>query len=294
MASSRSVWPIVSRFSRPQTSSVRTWSPPESPLRIEVPPALLREVRIAGATVDAFGLLYGARHGNTIRLVSTRGQAGLEPLGIFASRVRGAVFLAEEDLERFEKAEAQVALVIAAETGGFFVRDAAGFIETVRSYEEFSVHPAPRPVADPVIRRLVRRAWPWRWAVCLPFALALLFLLPHRATPPLALHVSEDAGQLRISWNVPTDEKLTIIDGGERTFIPIVREQSTVTYARRTGDVTLGIGSAQVRFVGAELPSSETERTRAVIAKLESRIASLRAAQKWGQKRIRTLERRLQ
>jgi hypothetical protein len=269
-------------------------------LRIEYPPALLREVRIASAMVDAFGMLYGVRHDNTIRLVSTRGRAGLEPLGVFASRVRGAVFLAEDDLERFEKADSHVALVIAAENAGFFVRDAAGSIETVRSYEEFSIHPAPQPVVDPVIRRLVRKPWPWLWAACLPVALApFLYFLPvhflmHKAPAPLALRVSEDAGQLRISWTVPTEEKLTVIDGGARTFIPITREQSTATYARRTGDVTVGIGAAQVRFVGAELPPSEIERTRAVIAELKSRIASLRAAQEEGQERIATLERRLQ
>jgi hypothetical protein len=264
-------------------------------LRIEYPLALLREVRIASAMVDAFGMLYGVRHDNTIRLVSTRGRAGLEPLGVFASRVRGAVFLAEEDLERFEKTDSHVALVIAAENAGFFVRDAAGSIETVRSYEEFSIHPAPQPVVDPVIWRLVRKPWPWLWAACLPLALApFLYFLPHRQPPPLALRVSEDAGQLRISWNVPTEEKLTIVDGGERTFIPLTREQSTATYARRTGDVTVGIGAAQVRFVGAELPPSEIERTRAVIAELRSRIASLRAEQEQGQERIATLERRLQ
>jgi hypothetical protein len=211
-------------------------------------------------------------------------------MGVFASRVRGAIFLAEEDLERFEKAEAQVALVISDGKAGFFVRDATGSIETVRSYEEFSIrHAPPRPVTIPPVRRMN-----WLWAACLPLALVPFFIRPHHASPPLAINLHEEGSQLRISWNIPTEEKLTIVDGGERTYMPITREQSTATYARRTGDVTVGIGATQVRFVGNALPPTEIERTRATIAQLNSRIASLRAAQAEGETRIATLQRRLQ
>src|ERR1700689_1132784 len=125
MATPRSIWPVMSRFARPPLC---TWAPPESPVRIEYTPALLQEV--ASGAVNAFGVLYGVRHGQTIRLIATRGRAGLEPVGIFASRVRGKVFLTEEDLERFEKAEASVAMVVSGDKGGFFVRDAEGFLET--------------------------------------------------------------------------------------------------------------------------------------------------------------------
>ena len=133
MATSRSIWPVMSRFARRPSAPVRTWAPPESPFRIEYSPALLREVRVSADGVDAFGVLYGVRHEDTIRLVATRGCAGLEPLGVFASRARGQVFLTEEDLGRFEKAEACVAMVISGDAGGFFVRDAVGSIETVRT-----------------------------------------------------------------------------------------------------------------------------------------------------------------
>ncbi|HEV1286315.1 MAG TPA: hypothetical protein VNU44_13425 [Bryobacteraceae bacterium] len=280
----------MSRFARLQTGPVRTWAPPESPFRIEYASALLREVRLAGALIDSFGVLYGARHGATIRLVSTRGRAGLDPVGIFASRVRGHVFLTEEDLERFEKAEASVAMVISGETGGFFVRDAAGSMETVRSYQEFSLT-APAPsvaIAKPLVKK--RR---WHWAASLVL-LPLLYFIPHKPPAALALKLDEDAGQLRITWNVPTEARLTIIDGAHRASINITRQHSSVTYARRTGDVTVGIGSLQTRFVGRALPPIEIEKERQSIESLKSQIVSLRAARVAGETKLATLQRRLQ
>jgi hypothetical protein len=275
----------MSRFARLQSGPTYIWSPSESPLRIEYSPALLREVRISSGGVDAFGVLYGVRHGNIIRLVATRGRAGLDPLGVFASRVRGEIFLAEDDLERFEKAEACVAMVLSGETGGFFVRDATGAIETVRSYQEFSIN---GPVAAPVPQKKRR----WHWAACLPL-LALPFFYRTSHSQP-ALTVRETGGQLRISWNVPTPETLTILDGGERTYVPIKPGQSSATYARRSGDVTIGIGAAQTRFVGPALPPTAIENLRASLDSLHARVVSLRAARALGATRIAALERRLQ
>ena len=246
---------------------------------------------MAGALIDAFGVLYGIRHGETIRLVATRGRAGLDPVGIFASRVRGHVFLTEEDLERFEKNEANVALVISGETGGFFVRDAAGSIETVRSYEEFSLTTSAPPVA--VAKRGVVKKRRWYWAASV-LLLPLLYFIPNKPPPALALHLNEDAGQLHITWNVPTKAKLTIIDGAHRTSVNIMREQSSLTYARRTGDVTVGIGSLQSRFVGPALPPTVIESERQRIEALQSEIVSMRAAHITGQARLATLQRRLQ
>lgn len=265
----------MSRFGRSHRETVRVWAPPKSPLHIEYSTALLREV---GSLIDAFGVLYGVRHGNTIRLVATRGRAGLQPVGIFASRVRGHVFLTEADLERFEKAEASVALVISGENAGFFVRDASGSIQTVRSYQEFSL------TVKPVVKK---QNWYWAALLLLP----LLFFIPHKTQPALALNLREDAGQLHIAWNVPTDAKLTIIDGAHRTSVAITREQSGATYARRTGDVTVQIGSLQARYVG---PPIEIEQARAGVEALKSRIALLRAARNAGQAKIAALQRRLQ
>lgn len=272
----------MSRFSRLHGGPTHTWAPPESLFQIEYTTALLREVRIASGVVDAFGVLYGVRHGQTIRLVSTRGRAGLDPVGVFASRVRGQVFLTEEDLERFEKAEACVAMVVSGDIGGFFVRDADGSIETVRSHQEFSIH------GQPVVVVKTRR---WPWALCL-LAIPLLLYRPHH--PQLAVTLREAEGQLKISWNVPTSETLTILDGGERTYVALHPGQSTATYARRTGDVTVGIGAAQARFAGSPLPPTEIEKARAGIEALKAKVASLRAARASGQTRIAALQRRLQ
>jgi hypothetical protein len=276
----------MTRLARRPTATTYTWAPPKSPFRVEYSAALLQEVRSASAGVDAFGVLYGVRYGQTIRLVATRGREGLEPLGVFASRVRGAVFLTEDDLKRFEKAEACVAMVISGEIAGFFVRDASGSIETVRSYEEFPIHKPIQPVASPVLKKPR-----WTWAACL-LLLPLLFYRPHQ--PQLALTVREAEGQLRISWSVPTTETLTILDGGERTYAPIVHGQSTATYARRSGDVIIGIGSAKARFVGPALPPSQIERERARVALLHAKVASLRNAVALGETKIAALERRLQ
>jgi len=274
----------MSRFSRLQNGPIRTWAAPESPFRIEYSPALLREVRISSGGVDAFGVLYGVRHGATIRLIATRGRAGLDAVGVFASRVRGQVFLTEQDLERFEKADACVAMVISGETGGFFVRDRDGSIETVRSYQEFSIH--GQQVA--VVKRKTK--W-WPWLACLAL-LPLVFYRPHH--PQLGLHLRESEGQLKISWSVPTSETLTILDGGERTYVAIAPGQTTATYARRSGDVTVGIGTVQARFVGAGLPPDETQRMRNSIDALHHQVVALRAASTAQQIRIAALQRRLQ
>jgi hypothetical protein len=273
----------MSRSARLQQGPVFTWAPPQSPFQIEYCPALLNEMRVSSGEIDAFGVLYGTRQGDTIRLVSTRGSAGIEPLGVFASRVRGQVFLTEEDLLRFEKADASVAMVIAAETGGFFVRDAAGSLETVRSYEEFSIHQQPVPIVK-------KRKWPW--AAVGSALIPLLFYRPHQ--PQLALSLHEAEGQLRISWNIPITDTLTILDGEERTHLPIAPGQSTATYARRSGDVSVGVGSAQVRFLGQPLPPTEIERARDGLDALQARIATLREARAVGHSRIAALRRRLQ
>lgn len=276
----------MSRFARLHNGPVCIWFPPESPFRIEYSPALPREVRILRGRVDAFGTLYGVRHGKTIRLISTRGRAGLEPVGVFASRVRGEIFLTEEDLERFEKAEACVAMVVSRDRGGFFVRNADGTIETVRSYQEFSIH------GPTVVAPVVAKKRKWAWAACLPLLILPFFYRPPH--PKLALAVQETDGQLRISWNTPTTDTLTILDGGERTYVQIGPGQTTATYARRSSDVTIGIGAAQTRFVGPALPPTEIEKLRTRLDALHAKIVSLRARNAMGETRIAALERRLQ
>lgn len=147
-----------------------TWAPPESRMRIEYSTEVLRQISLEGAAREASGILFGTRQENSIRIVEARFRndeggadpAGLGPVGIFAARRRGEIFLTESDLKRFEQTAVNgtagepcecVALVVAGRMGGFFLRDNDGSIQTVRSYQEF-------PLAGLSVRR-VRLRWSW-------------------------------------------------------------------------------------------------------------------------------------
>ncbi len=282
----------MSHFTQLQSGPILTWAPPQSPLRIEYSSGLLREVRIAAAGVDTFGLLFGVRHGRTIRLVATRRSAGLEPLGTFSSRASSDVFLTKEDLERFDSVPAHVALVVCGDHGGFFVRDAAGVIQAAHSYGEFSMA-VPSPRSDRLARPMtVKKPRSYKTAVgtaaCIALALAVILSMQFRrgdSEPPRALKVREEGGQLLVSWNAPARTTLTILDGGEQTSLAVAPDQSTLTYARRSGEVVVRVGAAQVRFIGRVPPPTGIARMRASLETLESRIACLRVA--WVAKRNR-------
>jgi hypothetical protein len=130
----------------------------------------------------------------------------------------------------------------------------------------------------------------WLWAMCLPLALSpAAFLIP-RHTPPPLVNLREEAGQLRISWTTPTNSTLTILDGKDRRFIAITPTDSTVIYARRSGDVTVQLGSALARFVGPPPPPSEIEQLRTSVKSLQEKITSLRNARAAGWWKIAVLE----
>jgi len=279
---SRPSWSLVSHFMRWQGGRVLTWASPQCPLRIEYSSALLRNVRGAGAGANAFGLLFGVRRGQTINLVSTHRRAGLEPVGTFAFRI-GRVFLTEEDLQRSETVPLGVMLVISGESAGFFVRNAGGAFGTVSSYPELPMRalphrfdPPPLPVAakEPKRHRAAAGA-----GACFALALVLVPFIHFRPgnPQPFAVNVREDKGQLYISWNATAQKMVTILDNGERISLEIGPQQSSLTYARRSGDVTVGIGSTQVRFIGSASPSSDREQMRAGVEALKSKVASLRA-----------------
>ena len=122
------------------------WSPPESPLRIEYAAELFSEVRLEGAT----GTLYGLKSKTSVRVSAARCEAGLKPVGIFAVRNRGEVFLTEADLERFEKSDSEIALVIAGASAGFFVRQRNGSIQSIKSYQEVA---CPKPPSRFTMKR---------------------------------------------------------------------------------------------------------------------------------------------
>src|SRR5678816_1950857 len=82
------------------TVHYRRWCPPKSPLRIEFPPELLRDVREEAAPPassiplrwrprfnreanQSSGLLFGVKHDDEVRVLATRADAGLDPVGIF-------------------------------------------------------------------------------------------------------------------------------------------------------------------------------------------------------------------
>lgn len=284
---------LVSRLTRWRCGPAFTWDLHQCPLRIEYSSSLLRRVRAAGAQTDACGLLFGVRRGHAISLVATRRRAGLEPMGSFISRASGGVVLADEDLRRFEKSP--VMLVISGNSAGIFVRDAAGAFGTVGNYEDFSRRASTR--ADPPRPALTIKPRPRLAALgvgaCLVLALALTPFIPFRlgkSQDPIALNVREDKGQLHISWSATRQRMLTILDRGERISLGIAPQQSSLTYARHSGDVTVGIGSAQVRFIGPAAPTSEMEQMRVGVGVLESKIACLRAVLASGQTKLAGLE----
>jgi len=173
---------VVSRqvgpnFSRRHGRSVLTWDPPQSLLRIEYASGLLREVRAAGASVDAFGPLFGIRRGQTIRLLATQGRAGLQRLGAFASRLHGGVCLTEEDLQRFDEVPACAMLVISGESAGFFVREKTGTIGAVCNYREVAAPESARPVDAP--------SRPWRLWIQIATTASLIVMTMLLAVMPL-------------------------------------------------------------------------------------------------------------
>ena len=218
---------------------LKTWSPPQSPLCVEYPEEMLRELEPDSARIETTGFLYGRRDGTVVRLRSFRGDE--PPVGIYVLRLRGEVFLSEANLVLLEKSRALVALVIAGAKGGFFVRNSDGSIQSVRSYEEFAV---------PQQRKR-------RGKAAFAAGLILLATIPVVALPHLhqfrqtGLSIQENGDLLLISWKPGRPGMLDIADGPVHTAIPISAEQHRVDYVRHGGDVqvklTLQCGFASCR-----------------------------------------------
>lgn len=256
------------------------WNPPQSPVRIEFPPQLLAHVaRQAGS--ETRGSLYGLLMGGEIRVLAARpengsglrgrtkdgGLAGLERIGIFVRRARGEVFLTESDLECFEGQRAAVALVLAGNRAGFFVRQADGSIQAVRSHEEFTVGPMESlsarddhvannaaPAAAVVDAAVVtssagahfraagagdRAPRRWRGAATLFVAIPLAALAYFRplASPPIQLQLRHSGEAVAISWNPRATARggqLEVLDGSNRSAkFDVPPGQSSVSYAPR-------------------------------------------------------------
>lgn len=110
--------------------------------------------------------------------------------------------------------------------------------------------PAPQPGRAPkssVVLTLLATV------VLLALALAGLFwkTLPVRDVTHLLLHLQDDGGQVRISWDrtaapvrAATSGTLTILDDNQRTDIPLSLERlrsGSVSYARRSGRLQVGL-----------------------------------------------------
>jgi len=281
---------------RPEEIQYRAWSPPYSSITIEYSEELLREVRLTSLLGDASGVLYGTRDGQWIRVVAARRTlnqggfegdprlAGLEPIGVFFARTRGKIFLTESDLEQFALSDRPVALVVAGTKAGFFLFEADGSIEAIKSQEEFGVlgvgagggalerrgperqglkrrglkprEPADRRaafVAPPKYRIETLRVGAWVWMMpAAILAIALLFMtrfywLPR---PAIALAAHDQFGQLRIRWNpaaaaaTPLGVTLEIADGNVHISMPLSPEFASATYVRRTSDVQIHLSAA--------------------------------------------------
>lgn len=113
---------------------LRVWCPPESPVRIEYPKALLSEI-----SAPASGVLWGVRDGDSVQ-ISKRNYSRGQLVGKFFSRIRGEVFLTESDLAELDQMDLPdpIALVVAGSKAGFFVRCRDGTMQTVKSYQEIT------------------------------------------------------------------------------------------------------------------------------------------------------------
>jgi hypothetical protein len=295
----------------------RTWAPSQSSIEIEYSDDLIREVRLTSLLGNASGVLYGTRNGNCIRLAASRralgqggfegdpGLAGLDPIGTFFARPRGQVFLTESDLERFERSDGAVALVVAGTRAGFFVYEADGSIETIKSQGEFfvpEIAPLARAVEPPKFVLEPSRPGGWVWMVPVAVAAMALVLITQsywQRRPAIGLTAQDQAGQLRIRWNPdaasdPAGVTLQIADGGAHMSIPISTEFASATYVRRTWDVqihlTAGGRTETVRFFGAEIAPSQADLVRQQVNQLESEANALDGELERGSRRIARLK----
>jgi hypothetical protein len=270
----------------------RLWAPPESPVRIEFSIKVLRDAALQGR-----GELYGQRNGADIRVVAAQrhpGVAKLELLGTFAFRARGEVFLTEEDLHHLERAAGSIALVIAGSNAGFFVYQADGAIQTIKSYLEFPVTDRPPAPAPPPDRRTLAIS-----LACAALLAAPLIAHTVPRTRPLNLNVHEYAHQLRISWNPEAfaSARLEIDDGAERTWIQVPHDLASATYVPLSGNqqirLTAGARSENVNVIGIDKTPAADNRTALQISTLESAAEILRVQLAAGRKHAASLERRL-
>jgi len=228
-------------MSKMPSAAYRRWCPPASPIPIEFPDALLSGL----GRSETSGFLYGIRRETEARIAALHKPAGegQEKIGLFFSRIRGEVFLTEENLEQLDRLKLDIALVVAGQRAGFFVRERDGSIQSVRSHEEFSISRARLRASAPRKRALPRRRLLAAGFAGLALPLAALTVSPRREAPK-TLEVHDIGGQLRISWSPPQDALLTIQDGARRISLPVSMDQSTITYVPQASEINVNLLSA--------------------------------------------------
>jgi hypothetical protein len=220
-----------------RNTALRVWAPIKSPVRIEyareIPRDLVRDLARHDDQPDMTGVLYGHRVARCIRVISTVQLEGLHPVGVFSARARGDVFLTEDDLARLEALHSvdAIALVIAGNMGGFFVREPGGAMQTIKSYQEFPV------------RKILRRKPPqireWLALAAATVVAIALFAWP---TNPIEIRTESNALRIRLHRAAVTDgARIQIVDGAERRSIPITRGLSSIVYAPLTHDVRITV-----------------------------------------------------
>jgi hypothetical protein len=214
---------LLSRLAGASSRPFRVWFPAQSPVRIEYSRELLRLLLPRQDGEYSSGVLYGARAAGTLRVISARPRPDLEPVGIFAARWCGEVFLTEPDILRLETMDEElgsgdsIALVIAGGYGGFFVRELNGSMQTIQSYQEFPVRaPSVQPTraarllnlaAQATRLRLVSFLTFWKLASRLNFGVRAKLLNDATRVKKL-MHATLDVATLAVSLRTKTRARL--------------------------------------------------------------------------------------
>lgn len=285
------------------SQAYQIWSTKQSAVSIEYSAELLRQVHREGLG-EKRGVLYGRRRDSQIRLLAARRTGhsrdlrliGLERVGVFAVRTRGEVFLTEQDLEFAEWNGAGIALVLAAEQGGFFVRETDGSILAIRSHQEFVV-----PNFNPPKKTGAGRSWLniSALAACLVLSVAAALYAEPKAALTLGVH--EEAGQLIALWSPGVRGTLEIRDGERRLQVPITVQETRTTYLPESGDVGILLTTldGMTREEHIRIVDSPRRKTSAVpplveqVRKLEAEREALRAELSTNRSKLARLERML-
>ena len=243
------------------------------------------------------GVLFGVQRGSEIRLLAagpdSENNGGLTPLGTFVCRERGEVFLTEDDLADFEKHAGILALVVAGGRAGFFVREADGSVQAVRSHEEFQLaDAAPQPASREIVAAELPLPPPrsyraWKRSVACAGLLAIpvagfAYFQPLLPRSPIALSLREEAGQLVIGWNpraVSETSRLEIQDGGERTILMLEPNTSSVAYRLQTSEAEIRLSTENrtggARWEAARFVTKAPRQPDRAAGTLQNRIAAL-------------------